>query len=72
MAVACPKAVRRSLGIVMLVIAASMSPAHAAESASPSILLAERYHGDIDVTRYWVSEKLDGVRAHWDGKNLQF
>ncbi len=24
----------------------------------------------IDVTKYWVSEKLDGVRARWTGKQL--
>lgn len=36
------------------------------------LLLAERYEGDVDVTRYWVSEKLDGVRAHWDGRRLRF
>lgn len=36
------------------------------------LLLAERYKGDIDVSRYWVSEKLDGVRAYWDGRQLRF
>jgi len=36
------------------------------------LLLAERYQGSIDVSRYWVSEKLDGVRAYWDGKQLHF
>lgn len=36
------------------------------------MLLAERYRGGIDVSRYWVSEKLDGVRAIWDGKVLRF
>lgn len=38
----------------------------------PALLLAERYRGDVDVSRYWVSEKLDGVRASWDGERLQF
>lgn len=37
-----------------------------------SLLLAERYQGNVDVSRYWVSEKLDGVRAYWDGKQLLF
>lgn len=37
----------------------------------PSILLAEVYRDDIDVTQYLVSEKLDGVRAIWDGKALR-
>lgn len=44
----------------------------AGEVASPALLLAECYHGDVDVSRYWVSEKLDGVRASWNGKSLQF
>ena len=33
-------------------------------------MLAKIYADNIDVTQYWVSEKLDGVRAHWDGKQL--
>ena len=36
------------------------------------MLLAEVYAADIDVTQYWVSEKLDGVRAQWDGHALRF
>ena len=47
-------------------------PALAAVSPAPTLLLAERYHDGIDVSRYWVSEKLDGVRAVWDGKALRF
>lgn len=38
----------------------------------PSILLAGIYREQIDVSRYLVSEKLDGVRAIWDGKTLRF
>lgn len=36
------------------------------------LLLAERYAGDVDIAQYWVSEKLDGVRAYWDGRQLHF
>lgn len=39
-------------------------------AAKPDLLLAELYHDNIDVQHYWVSEKLDGVRAYWDGKQL--
>lgn len=39
---------------------------------APALLLAERYQGGIDVSHYWVSEKLDGVRAYWDGQELRF
>lgn len=40
-------------------------------AAPPSILLAEVYRDNIDVTQYLVSEKLDGVRAIWDGNTLR-
>ena len=56
----------------LLVAAACPKPALAAEPIAPALLLAERYRGDIDVSRYWVSEKLDGVRASWDGRVLRF
>ncbi len=36
------------------------------------ILLAEVYQQNIDPRAYLVSEKLDGVRAIWDGKTLSF
>lgn len=36
----------------------------------PELLLAQNYQDHIDVKQYWVSEKLDGVRAYWDGKQL--
>lgn len=29
-----------------------------------------KFNGPIDVAKYFVSEKLDGVRAYWDGKLL--
>jgi ATP-dependent DNA ligase len=44
----------------------------AAEALPPPLLLAERYRDGIDVSNYWISEKLDGVRAAWDGRVLRF
>lgn len=43
-----------------------------AQAAAPAILLANVYRDDIDVGQYLVSEKLDGVRAIWDGEVLRF
>ena len=64
---------RRALAILSaLLAAAAFVPAFSAASPAPTLLLAERYRGDIDVSRYWASEKLDGVRAVWDGKVLRF
>ncbi|MGF1755360.1 DNA ligase [Vibrio makurazakiensis] len=34
------------------------------------LVLANRYEQGIDITQYWRSEKLDGIRAVWDGENL--
>lgn len=36
----------------------------------PALQLANTYHSDINIQEYWVSEKLDGVRAYWDGKQF--
>jgi DNA ligase-1 len=33
-------------------------------------LLAEKWDMKSDPTGYWISEKLDGVRAHWNGKTF--
>jgi DNA ligase 1 len=39
---------------------------------SQGVLLAQDYKSGIDVSLYLVSEKLDGVRALWDGRTLRF
>lgn len=38
----------------------------------PPVLLAHKFEDfdDLDPTGWWFSEKLDGVRAYWDGKNF--
>ncbi|MFT5599741.1 MAG: DNA ligase-1 [Chitinophagales bacterium] len=37
----------------------------------PELQLANRYHDQIDVANYWVSEKFDGVRGYWDGTQMK-
>src|SRR5690606_19749370 len=39
-----------------------------AAAAAPPLMLAGQWRDGPDVSRYWVSEKLDGVRARWDGQ----
>lgn len=53
---------------------AETAPAIAADAlaAAPEVLLASTYDEASDPAGYWVSEKLDGVRALWDGKALHF
>jgi DNA ligase-1 len=36
----------------------------------PAVSLANVWRGDSDPKGYWVSEKLDGVRGYWDGRQL--
>ena len=46
--------------------------ADAPSRAAPDMLLAEEFDADVDPAHYWISEKLDGVRALWDGRELRF
>ncbi|MFO0817004.1 MAG: DNA ligase [Pirellulales bacterium] len=36
----------------------------------PPLLLAESWDNALDLTGWWMSEKLDGVRAYWNGKEF--
>lgn len=44
--------------------------ASSADSDAPPILLAHPWDSQSDLTGWWISEKLDGVRAYWDGKQF--
>lgn len=41
-----------------------------AEGDEPPLLLAHKWEMDVDLAGWWMSEKLDGVRAYWDGKQF--
>jgi DNA ligase-1 len=36
----------------------------------PAIQHAENYKETTNISQYWLSEKLDGIRGYWDGKQL--
>ncbi|HEV3255317.1 MAG TPA: DNA ligase [Gemmataceae bacterium] len=42
----------------------------AGDVQAPPLLLAEPWDGASSVTGWWLSEKLDGVRAYWDGSRF--
>lgn len=46
-------------------------PLAAGEPIPPRAMLATSYEAGVEVSNYWVSEKLDGVRARWDGRHLR-
>ena len=62
----CLRAVALALAL------ASGLPSALAAPAAPPLLLAEVLRGDVVLADYWVSEKLDGARALWDGQSLRF
>ena len=58
----------RALCLILLLVLPL--PSLVAKQSAPDILLAQVYASGLDVTQYLVSEKYDGVRAVWDGKQL--
>ncbi len=55
----------------MLLLWMAMFPLHAA-SLEIDPVLAKVYRQELDLSQWWVSEKLDGIRAIWDGEQLYF
>lgn len=72
-----PRGIKRTRTAAMVLVVESAliggaicAPA-AAAAARPPLLLANDYEqADVELSRYWVSEKYDGVRAFWDGARL--
>lgn len=48
------------------------APASGTATSSPALMLASIWPASRDPAGYLVSEKLDGVRAYWDGQQLRF
>lgn len=53
-------------------VATNPAAVQAPAATSPALMHARLWHEGDDPTAYWVSEKLDGVRAFWDGHVLRF
>ncbi len=57
--------------IALFLLLGSLSmPIWAVGTTEPPIMLAKSWQTSLDPTGFLVSEKLDGVRAYWDGKHL--
>jgi DNA ligase 1 len=52
------------------VVAVATAAAGGPAKVGPPLLLAERWDNAQDLAGWWMSEKLDGVRAYWDGRAL--
>ena len=55
---------------IALICVGGNAPVNANELSAPPLMLANIYHDQIVLADYWVSEKLDGMRAYWDGEKL--
>lgn len=61
---------RRHL-LSLLALGAAGSPlTRATAGVTSPLMLANVYHPGVPLADYWVSEKYDGVRGYWDGKQL--
>jgi len=60
------------LPLAMPAVAAVADSAQLASTTPPALMLARDWQADLDPANYLVSEKLDGVRAFWDGQTLRF
>lgn len=67
-----PRLLQRRRLLLGLLAWAVPAPPLFADKGAEVLMLAGRWHQDLDPAAYWVSEKLDGVRAHWDGEVLRF
>ena len=59
------RAARRFIACLLLLFLAA-----AARAAPPALELVDVYRGGVNLGQYWVSEKYDGVRGYWDGRQL--
>ncbi|QDL56834.1 DNA ligase [Rhodoferax aquaticus] len=71
-------AVGAALGVPYHAFAASAPPSDSTATAdtgpvqASALMLATHWSHTLDPSLYLVSEKLDGVRAYWDGRQLRF
>ncbi len=61
---------RHLYGIFLAIGLFSLAMQTAIADQVPKLALAKVYQQTEQIDQYWVSEKLDGVRAYWDGKKL--
>lgn len=63
---------RRNFQIQLLALLGASLSVPALAKTGADVLLANNAPASIDPSKYLVSEKLDGVRALWDGATLRF
>ena len=57
-------------GILLSLLGVALAPAMALAGPAPSLMLANVYRSGLPLDDYWVSEKYDGLRGYWNGREL--
>jgi DNA ligase 1 len=67
-----PGLLRRGLAAALFLALAwpALAAAPGTAAAAPAVMLAKVYRPGVPLHAYWVSEKYDGLRAFWDGRQL--
>ncbi|VTU29380.1 DNA ligase [Variovorax sp. PBL-H6] len=56
--------------LLLLGPALALAPFALVHAAASKLMLAEVYRRGMPLADYWVSEKYDGMRGYWDGRQL--
>ena len=56
--------------LILTLLLGFTNPSWVWAGTRPELMLPRVYQQQTDLSQFWVSEKLDGVRARWDGKQL--
>lgn len=57
--------------VIVLCLVLTLSALPGVSTAQDHVpMLPQEYSSEINVSGWWMSEKLDGVRAYWDGETL--
>ncbi len=55
---------------IILVLLVQCNPGFAIDNKGGSVMLAGSWAPEVDIDGWWMSEKLDGVRGCWTGKEM--
>ncbi|WP_456295657.1 DNA ligase [Vibrio sp. AK197] len=60
-----------ALSVALLLVSIDAHAQSIELNRSPDLMQASEFHNELDISAYWVSEKLDGIRVLWDGQQLR-
>ena len=63
-------ALYRATFVTTILLLGNIVQVQAETQFKPNIQHAKNYETVEDISKYWISEKLDGIRGYWDGKKL--